>query len=105
MTLHDIIASIEAGKFDKDLAKIQTALANRRSVMSIDAFNIGDRVVFNDQCGTRYLVGQTAVVTGMKRSKIVVELDRPIGRFVRYSNGQPISASIVVPTGIVDYAA
>jgi len=108
MTLEQIIAAIESGEFDKDLAKISSAVDSRkatvRSTITIKDFGIGDKVKFNNSCGTRYIVGHTGKVVGIKRTKLVVTLDTPVGRFARVN---PItreleSAQITVPTAIVD---
>jgi hypothetical protein len=105
MTLNDILAELASGRLDKDLASLTTAINERRGAMDQEAFGLGDKVIFNSQCGTRYIVGHTATVVGMKRTKVVVKLDTPIGRFVRYVNGEAVSPEITVPVAIIDHAA
>jgi hypothetical protein len=105
MTLENILAELASGRLDKDMAALSAAIDARRSQMEQASFGLGDKVVFNNQCGTRYIVGHTATVTGMKRTKVVVKLDKPAGRFVRYVNGEAVSPEITVPVSIIDHAA
>jgi hypothetical protein len=105
MTLENILAELASGKLDKDLATLSKAIDTRRSSLGQASFGLGDKVVFNSQCGTRYIVGHTATVVGMKRTKIVVKLDKPVGRFVRYVNGEAVSPEVTVPAAIIDHAA
>jgi hypothetical protein len=93
---------------DADLGKLSTTLEKRLSDVRASKkptdFGVGDKVRFNNSCGTRYLVGHTAQVVGMKRTKIVVKLDTPMGRFARHTPTGVESASITVPISIVDPA-
>lgn len=109
MTLNDILEQINSGTLDKDLGTLSTAVNQRlttiRSSMKNSDFGLGDKVRFNNSCGTRYLIGETATVVGRKKIKLVVKLDKPTGRFARVlANGQVESASITVPIAIVDPA-
>jgi len=98
--------AILAGELDEALGSLKSAIETRqaqiRSVAKPTDFGIGDKVVFNNSCGTRYLVGHTATITGMKRTKVVVKLDKPMGRFARIVNGEQVSADITVPISIID---
>lgn len=97
---------ILAGELDDKLGALKTAIETRQAQIRATAkptdFGIGDKVVFNNSCGTRYLVGHTATITGMKRTKVVVKLDKPMGRFTRVVNGESVSADITVPISIID---
>lgn len=108
MNVTEILEQISSGALDKDLGTLSTAVQTRldavRSTMSNRDFGIGDRVRFNNYCGTRYLIGETATVVGRKKIKLVVKLDKPSGRFVRMTPSGPESASITVPISIVDPA-
>lgn len=108
VTIETVQAAITSGELDKDLGAlstlVQSRLAEIRATKSATDFGIGDKVRFNNNCGTRYLVGETARVTGMKRTKIVVQLDKPVGRFARYTPTGVESANITVPISIVDPA-
>jgi len=98
--------AILAGELDEALGSLKSAIETRqaqiRSVAKPSDFGIGDKVIFNDSCGTRYLVGHTATITGMKRTKVVVKLDKPTGRFVRFVDGEAVSVDITVPIAIID---
>lgn len=102
-----VIEDIKAGVHDAFLNDIEKAVAERliqvRTARSAREYGIGDRVKFNSYCGTKYLHGHEAVVTGIKQKKLTVRLDRPVGRFVRYdASGSPMSVDINVPPSIVD---
>jgi ribosomal protein L21E len=102
-----VIRHIALGVYDSTLADIEKALTERlrvtRQSRTIKDYGVGDRVVFNSLCGTQYLQGATGVVVGLKQKKLLVKLDNPVGRFVRYSSdGTVESSSISVPTSIVD---
>ena len=101
-----IVASVLAGAYDEQLDALKTAIDKRfvamRTTRTIDDYMIGDRVRFNDYCGTKYLRDHTAVVVRRRRAKLDVILDEPVGRFVRVENGVTKSAVITVPPSIVD---
>lgn len=98
--------NIGAGILDNDLLEMRAAIDRRlaeiRVEKTIDDYGIGDKVQFNSSCGTRYLVGHTATVTGKRRTKVTVRLDKPTGRFVRMTDAGPVSAEITVPLSIID---
>ena len=104
----DVSAAITAGMLDDDLGKLHTLISSRmsalRAIKKTDDFGIGDKVRFNENCGTRYLVGHTATIVGRKKVKLVVKLDAPTGRFVRMTPSGPESAQITVPISIIDPA-
>jgi hypothetical protein len=108
LTIEAVQAAIMSGELDADLGKLSTTLEKRLSDVRLTKtatdFGVGDKVRFNNSCGTRYLVGETAQVVGMKRTKIVVKLDKPQGRFARYTPTGVESASITAPISIVDPA-
>jgi hypothetical protein len=99
-------SNIERGLLDHELADIARALKTRqealRKTRTVMDFPLGSSVVVNDYCGTQYLRGETATVTGRKRTKLVIQLDRPMGRFVRLVDGVAHSVDITVPTSLVD---
>lgn len=108
MNFADVSAALTSGQLDDELGKLKTMVDSRmtelRMSKTIDDFGVGDAVRFNDQCGTRYLVGETATVVGKKVKKVIVKLDSPTGRFVRYVNGEAVSPEITVPVAIIDQA-
>lgn len=109
LTIETLEAAISSGQLDGDIGRLSSAVDSRlaaiRASKKATDFGIGDTVRFNNNCGTRYLVGHTARVVGMKRTKIVVKLDKPMGRFAHVSpTGTLESASITVPIAIVDPA-
>lgn len=107
--MSDIIHDINSGVYDSNLHAISSALNARltlvRGSRSTSDFGIGDRVKFNSMCGTKYLIGADAQIVGKRRTKVVVKLDKPMGRFVRHTAAGPVSAEITVPTSIIDRIA
>lgn len=103
----EVCNGIAKGELDKQLVPLKKLIDERLSVVRVDAdikdFVVGDRIVLNDKCGTRYLIGEEGVVVGIRRSKISITFDKPKGRFARTnSKGEIYSANVVVPIGIVD---
>lgn len=68
-----------------------------------ERFNVGDKVQFNEFCGPKSLVGQTAVVTNVGKTRLSILLDRPIGRFVRTEFGIVKPVEVQVPPTVVDH--
>lgn len=100
-------AEIAAGVHDNDLAVICKAAGDRlivtRTERKITDFCIGDRVKLNDLCGTQYLRNCTGYIVSKRRTKVIIKLDTPIGRFVRVtSDGVRESSEITVPVSILD---
>jgi len=100
---------VERGLLDKHLETYKKTIDSRllllRKSRDVDDFEIGDTVRFNDFCGTAYLRGLTASVVGIDKSKLIVKLLVPVGRFIRVVNGITESAEIRVPPSIVDRLA
>jgi len=109
MDIETVLGQISKGSYDSDLTKLADAVKARldkvRKNKSIGDFEIGDRVKFNELTGTRYMVGQYATIVSKNRTKVVVRLETPTGRFMRVgANGDIQSANVTVPLGIIDPA-
>lgn len=105
--LSNLVDDITNGALDGQLDSIAKAVDERRRVVRsgvrLEDFMVGDRVVINERCGTKYLVGELATVIGIRRTKITIQFDTPKGRFVRKnSDGSTYSSDVVVPLEIVD---
>lgn len=103
----DLISKIENGELDSKLNALEKSIVERkllmRSAVTIDDFRIGDRVVMNERCGTKYLRGEQGSVVGIRRTKLVIQFDSPTGRFARkHADGTIYSSDVVVPLEIVD---
>ena len=103
----DVISAVERGDLDAELDMLESAVVERkskiRSAVTISDFIVGNRVKINERCGTRYLRGETGVVVGIRRTKLVVQFDNPTGRFARkHADGTIYSSDVVVPIEIVD---
>jgi hypothetical protein len=108
MNIQDILDAINSGSMDSNLGKIKDAVDSRspkaRAVLTINDYDIGARVRFNESTGTRYMVGQYATISGKNRTKVTVRLETPMGRFARVN---PItreieSSNVTVPISIID---
>jgi hypothetical protein len=87
------------GFYDENLKDLSAAINERMSIRrSFMEFGVGDRVVLNDRCRTKYLHGSTAVVVETLRKNVKIVLDKPIGRF------STPGMRIRVPTSILDPA-
>ncbi len=92
-TICDMIAR---GVLDAHLSDISIAVNDRRKgTREFMDLTVGSRVVLNDLCGTKYLRGEKATVTGIRRTKLTIRLDNSVGRFSNVSD-------IVVPINILD---
>lgn len=104
--IEELKRDIAGGTFDEALAELEKIVQDRlmavRKSHTAAKFGIGDKVVFNTYCGTKYLHGHKATVTGIRGKKILVTLDVPVGRFARFENGELSSSQISVPPSIVD---
>ena len=99
--------AIAGGELDKQLIPLKKLIEERLSVVRTDAdikdFVVGDKIVLNDKCGTKYLIGEEGTVVEIRRSKIGISFNNPKGRFARTnSKGEIYSANVVVPIAIVD---
>lgn len=109
MDTKTVLDLISSGSFDADLTKLSDAINNRvkavRKGRNISDYEIGQRVKFNESTATRYMVGQYATVISKNRTKVVVRLETPMGRFARYlPNGEVQSSNVTVPLAIIDPA-
>jgi len=98
---------LDSGELDSKLTEIRKLVDERYALtkqkVKIEDFGVGDRVVINRRCGTKYLIGEVATVTDIRRTKIKISFDNPKGRFARKNSmGEVYSAEVIVPLEIVD---
>ena len=103
----EVCNAIDRGDLDKQLLPLKRIIEGRFLLVSvypdIKDFIVGDRVVLNETCGTKSLIGDEGTVVAIRRSKITITFDKPKGRFARTnSKGEIYSANAVVPISIVD---
>ena len=72
---------LECIKSALDIANQEERMRSNEEKMS--EYRVGDRVKFTCTTRPEYLRGMTATITDIKRKRVVVNLDRPIGRFSR----------------------
>jgi len=94
-----IIEQIINGDLDADLDGISDALRERKklkksktSALNMATIAVGDIVVLRN-LKPKYVNGLRAKVVGKKRTKLEVELERPVGRF---------SGIVTVPVSCLD---
>lgn len=89
----DIVKSILTGEFNsEELSLIVAAIKQRRIATTgvrLGTLSINQEVVFNDNTHPVYLRGCSAKVIEVKRTRVRVKLDQPIGRFTGIINTHP----------------
>jgi hypothetical protein len=83
-----VVEAIARGELDEELGVLGAVinervrlLATARSMTTLASLRVGDRVRINHSAKPNYLNGQAGTVTGWAGQKVVVQLDRPVGRF------------------------
>jgi hypothetical protein len=83
-----VVEAIARGELDSELAVLGAVinerlhlLATAQSMTTLASLRVGDRVRINHSAKPNYLHGQAGTVTGWAGQNVVVQLDRPIGRF------------------------
>jgi hypothetical protein len=84
-----VVEAIARGELDQELAVLGAVineraqlLATARSMRTLASLRVGDRVRINHSAKPNYLHGRAATVSGWAGQNVVVQLDRPVGRFV-----------------------
>lgn len=103
----EFLTQLNDGMYDDDLEALKQAIKDRqtstRESRSVADYKMGQRVVFNDYCGTKYMRGQTGVVVDRARTKLLIKLDRPVGRFSKTNaTGVVEGAEVKAPPSILD---
>jgi len=83
-----VVEAIARGELDEELGVLGAVinqrvrlLATARSMRTLASLRVGDRVRINHSAKPNYLHGQPGTVTGWAGQNLVVQLDRPVGRF------------------------
>lgn len=84
-----VVEAIARGELDQELGVLGAMLNERvrllvtaRSMRTLASLRVGDRVRINHSAKPNYLHGRAATVSGWAGQNVVVQLDRPVGRFV-----------------------
>lgn len=95
MDIADVRLAILTGDFDPHLDLLIADLQDRKRRLAPKAsdFTVGDKVRYVAAVRPKYLAGVEGVVATINRTKIVVRLDKPVGRF---------SGLITTPTALVE---
>ena len=81
-----MIVEILGCKYDESLDGILSAIKTRREYLSKLVFHelkAGDTVAFNNRCNPKYLRGVEGTIREKRNSRVVVDLNVPVGRFHR----------------------
>lgn len=79
-----VVKDIRNGRFDEKLGVIARAVRERQRVMGLERFasmQIGQKVRFVSEARPTYLAGLPATVVGKKSTKLMVRLERPVGKY------------------------
>ena len=89
-----MISNIKSGEYDDQLDMILAAVKARKNALKpqIWEFQIGDKVKIVN-ANPKYLNGSTATITKVNRTKVVIDLDTPAGKFSR---------NITTPLGMLE---
>lgn len=85
ITANDVITFIHTAG-EADLRRIEAAVTRRRQAQ-IRAFRPGQQIRLSAETRPAYLQGQTAMITRVNKTRVVLRLDNPeIGR--RFAHGE-----------------
>jgi membrane-bound ClpP family serine protease len=89
-----MISNIKSGEYDDQLDIILAAVKARKNALKpqIWEFQVGDKVKIVN-ANPKYLNGATATIKKVNRTKVVIDLDTPNGRF---------SSNITTPLGMLE---
>src|SRR5215203_6829601 len=83
-----VVEAIARGELDEELGVLGAVinervrlLATAQSMRTLASLRVGDRVQINHSAKPNYLHGQAGTVSGWAGQNVVVQLDRPVGRF------------------------
>jgi hypothetical protein len=83
-----VVEAIARGELDEELGVLGAVinervqlLATAQSMRTLASLPVGDRVPINHSAKPNYLHGQAGTVSGWAGQNVVVQLDRPVGRF------------------------
>jgi hypothetical protein len=83
-----VVEAIARGELDDELAVLGAVinervrlLATARSMTTLASLRVGDRVRINHSAKPNYLHRRAGTVSGWAGQNVIVQLDRPVGRF------------------------
>lgn len=95
MTLANVRLSILIGGCDEALDVLIADLQDRKRRLAPKAtdFSVGDTVKYVAAVRPKYLAGAVGKITKINRTRVVVRLDTPVGRF---------AGNITTPTNFIE---
>ena len=83
-----VVEAIAHGELDDELGVLGAVingrvqlLATAQLMRTLAGLRVGDRVRINHSAKPNYLHGELGTVTGWAGQNVIVQLDRPVGRF------------------------
>ncbi len=85
MNKNELLTAINSGEFDEDLDAITTAVQRRRAANAPQAWDFleGQEVRLSNKANPKYLRGAKATIRQINRTRVVIDLHSPAGRFHR----------------------
>ena len=87
-TVDELTDAMAAGELDPQLLMLQDAITRRLDTLTTRStatalleLSPGDRIEINQMARPKYLHGARGTVAGLAGHHVVVNLDRPVGRF------------------------
>jgi hypothetical protein len=98
LTFGAINTAIICGELDNELDLIARGIQTRREMLNAqlkNSLNVGDKVRFKDNTKPTYMRGMVATIISIKRERVVVKMEKPVGRF---------SGSLTTPVSLIEKA-
>lgn len=85
MNKNDLLTALANGEFDDDLELISAAVQRRRAANAPQAWDFleGQEVRLSNKANPKYLRGAKATIRQINRTRVVIDLHTPAGRFHR----------------------
>jgi hypothetical protein len=85
MNKQEFITALSNGEFDNDLDTITAAVQRRRAATAPQVWDFieGQEVRLSSKANPKYLRGVKATIRQINRTRIVIDLNEPHGRFHR----------------------
>jgi hypothetical protein len=85
MTNQEFLTALSNGEFDNDLDTISAAIKRRLAANAPQVWDFieGQEVRLSNEANPQYLRGAKATIRQINRTRVVIDLNEPHGRFYR----------------------
>lgn len=108
VSLSTLIDAIENGSFDQGLDRLGNAVYNRRLVLKEkreqeiwDQLEVGTRIRLNNRVRPTYLRGLTGKVVDFRRTRVTLEMDKPLPGKFGLGKGR-INRTLICPPNLLE---